>query len=88
MLKLDAVAALAETGDERGIPVLLSKLGKLNSQEAQYIAKYGKKVLPQLVEIIKTSKDEQERSEAGNSINMMKDKNAIPDLWKLLKQIS
>jgi HEAT repeat protein len=78
--------ALGEIGDERGIPVLLSKLGKMNAHEAQMIARYGKKVLPQLAEIIKTSGNEEEKAEAGNAIGMIKDKEAIPDLWKILKE--
>ena len=75
---LSSAYALGEIGDERGIPVLLSKLGKMNAQEAQIIAKFGKKALPQLVEIIKTSKNKEEQREAGNAIGMMKDPDAVP----------
>jgi len=85
MLGLQAAMTLAEIGDERAIPVLISKLGKMDYMEAQIIAQFGAKALPQLIEFLKISKDEDANREAYNAIGLMKDKNAIPALWDLAK---
>lgn len=85
LVYMAAFFALGEMGDDRAIPAMLQKLGKMESNDAQVIARFGKKVAPQLLEIVRDSKDDNRRHEAGNALGMMKDKELIPDMWKILK---
>ncbi|MBU2575352.1 MAG: HEAT repeat domain-containing protein [Elusimicrobia bacterium] len=84
-LGFNAFDALGDIGDDRAIPVVMKKLGKLNGHENHLIGKFGLKVLPQLIEITKTSKDRREKESAYSAIGSMKDKAAIPLLWETAK---
>jgi len=84
-LQLTAFAALGAIGDDRAIPVMLKKLGKMEHSEGPVIAKFGYKVLPQLIEVAKNSKDESEKEEAYNSIAGIKDAASVPMLWQSLQ---
>lgn len=78
-----AFYALGEINDERAIPTVLKKLGKMDSQDAQVIAKFGKKVAPQLLDIIRTSNDPAKAREAGNAMGLMTDKELVPEMWRV-----
>ncbi|MBI4801836.1 MAG: HEAT repeat domain-containing protein [Elusimicrobia bacterium] len=84
-LMLDAFNALGDIGDERAIPIVWKKLGKLNGRDPEVIGKFGQKVLPQLIDATKVSKDDDEKDAAYAAINSIKDKNAIPVLWKTVQ---
>lgn len=86
VVPLAAFFALGQIGDERAIPAVMRKLGKMGSQDSQVIAKFGNKVLPQLMEKAKTSKDKQEKEAAYVTINAIKDEKAVPTLWSTLKE--
>lgn len=85
-LGIAAAFALGEIADERALPVLLDKLGKMYAMEGQIIAKFGNKALPPLLEIIVTSKDDDAKREAYNTIGLIRDKHAIPALWRILRE--
>jgi len=80
-----AFLALGEIGDERAIPTVMGKLGKMGGQDAEVVAKFGKKVVPQLLKILRTSKDEQESNEAGNAMGLINDKELVPEMWQIFK---
>lgn len=80
-----AFLALGEIGDERAIPMVMKKLGKMDGEEAPVIAKFGNKVLPQLIDLSKHSKNKQEQDAAYSSINAIKDEMAISTLWQTLQ---
>lgn len=84
-LMLNAFDALGDIGDERAVAFLLKKLGKMNGHENHVIGKLGLKVLPRLIEITKTSKDDREKESAYSAISSMKDKEAVPLLWETAK---
>jgi HEAT repeat protein len=86
MLGIAAADVLADLGDERAIPVLLSKLGKMDHYEPCIIAKFGRNVFPQLLEICMNSKDEDESNAAAGAIGLMKDKSLIPVFWKMAQE--
>lgn len=85
-LRISAAEALGEIGDERAIPVLLKKLGKMNQTDAHALSKFGKKALPQLTEIYKNTRDENISNDASVAIRCITDKEAVPDLWIIVKE--
>jgi len=87
-LKLSAFNALGDIGDESAIPAVLEKLGKLNGRDSEVIGKFGLKVLPRLIEVTKTTKNEREKESAYSAISSMKDKEATPLLWETAKTTS
>ncbi len=77
-----AALALGEIGDERGIPVLLSKLGQMISYETKALGKFGAQVVPKVFEIINASEDARVRKFAAQVLVYLKDPSAAPHLWK------
>lgn len=83
-LRMQAAEALGNLGDERAIPVLIKKLGKMEGEESKALAKFGIKVLPQLLEIQRDSKNEKEQQAVDSAILYMKDKAVLPVMWDIL----
>ncbi|HOX22272.1 MAG TPA: hypothetical protein PLL10_02315 [Elusimicrobiales bacterium] len=84
-----AVYALGEIGDERAIPVLMKHLGEMDGDESNALARFGKKALPQLLEVVRGVKkgevvDERVRA-ASAAINGMKDKELVPTMWQIFQ---
>ncbi|MDQ7774179.1 MAG: HEAT repeat domain-containing protein [Elusimicrobiales bacterium] len=84
-LGISAALALGEIGDDRAIPVLIKKLGKMDGYEAKALSKWGERVLSRLLAIARDSKDKEAVGGACNSISLMEDKKVIGELWSLLK---
>ena len=84
-LGVSAALALGEIGDDRAIPVLIKKLGKMDGYEAKALSKWGKRALPQILEVARDSKDKDAIGGACNSIALMEDKQVIGELWSILK---
>ena len=61
-LRTSAAIALGEIGDERAIPVLMKKLGKMDSFEQKALGKFGKRMLPQVLYLVRNSKNREERN--------------------------
>jgi len=83
-LRMQAAEALGDLGDERAIPVLIKKLGKMEGEESKALAKFGIKVLPQLLEIQRDSKNEKAQDAAASAILYMQDKAVLPVMWDIL----
>jgi HEAT repeat protein len=73
-----AVVALGEIGDQRGIPILLEKLGYMNSYEVRALAKFGYQVIPQLFDKIINEKEAKARRAAAYAVTSINDPLAIP----------
>lgn len=81
-----AFHALGAMRDDRAIPAVMRKLGKVGTYDARVISQFGVKVLPQLLDKAKNSKDKQERESAYNAVNDIEDEKAIPSLWQTLQE--
>jgi len=81
-----AFFALGGMDDDRAIPAVMRKLGKMGEYGPQVISRFGVKVLPQLLDKAKNSRDEQEKEDAYNAVNGIEDEKAIPTLWQTLQQ--
>lgn len=85
MVCIEAAKSLGDIGDDRAIPVLISRLGKdgINDDIPKVIAKFGKKAFSQLISTIRQSSNIEQGRDAGKAITMITDKAIIPDLWRL-----
>ncbi len=83
-VRISAALALGEIGDERAIPALIKKLGKMDSYEAKALGQFGKKALPQLLEVARNSKDKVAVGGACNAVEFMEDREVIAELWTIL----
>jgi len=81
-----AFYALGEMGDDRAIPAVMRKLGKMGTYDPRVIARFGVKVLPQLLDKAKNSTDKQEKESAYNAVNAIEDEKAIPLLWQTFQE--
>ena len=84
-LQVGAVAALGEIGDERAIPILIKQLGKMKGEEEQALAKFGGKVLPTLLKVMRNTKAPEEITSAGRAIRGMTDKSLMDTMWGICR---
>lgn len=82
-LQVGAAAALGEIGDERGIPVLIEQFGKMDGEAEQALSKFGVKILPQMLDMLRKSTNDVERQGAGEVISRLKEKSLVPMMWKI-----
>jgi HEAT repeat protein len=80
-----AVVALGEIRDERGVPILLEKLGYMNGYEVRALAKFGRQVVPQLFDKIINGENARSRRAAAHAVISITDPDAIPLLRKEVK---
>ena len=83
MISMTAAASLGEIGDERSIPALIKQLGKMEGEEEKALSKFGGKAFPQLLDIVRSSKNTEEKNAAAGAIRRMKDKSIIVAAWKI-----
>ena len=73
-----AVFALGEIRDESNIPFLISLFDKMRGYEVMALIKYGKKVVPVMLDLVTATKQDFVREQAERVLLSIRDKQAIP----------
>lgn len=63
--------------------MLMEKLGQMDGDEEIALAKFGRKALPELLEIARNSKNSDISNSAANAIEKMTDKTLVGEMWGL-----
>lgn len=73
-----AVFALGDIRDESNIPFLVSLFGKMRGYEVMALIKYGRRVVPVMLDVIVTTKQDFVREQAERVLLSIRDPGAIP----------
>jgi len=73
-----AVVALGEIGNDRSIPALTDRLGRMGGYETNALAKFGHRAVPQLFKLAAEGKDKEIRQGAAQTLTMINDPQAVP----------
>ena len=84
-IALYSYLALGEIGDARAAPVVLKGIGKMNGNEDEVIAKFCNYLVPELLSIIRKSKNQDEVHIANNAVGKINDKNAVHEMWQIAR---
>lgn len=83
VIRMAAATSLGDIGDERAIPVLIKHLGKMEGEDEKALALFGQKAFPELLGIIRASKNKEAANAAAGAIRRMKDKSVMEAAWEI-----